>query len=764
MYKLLKNLFLLSCVVLFFGSCRKAAFDEYYGRPENLAPPIYQVLESRGNFTNLLAIIEKSGYKNTLSAAGYWTFFAPNDAAFQKYFTENNTSLDKISAATAFKMVTYCLVFNAFQTNHIADYQAPTGWVVNQGFKRRTAYYDGFYKIAKPQQLAATPGLGDSAVVLSSNRNGVYLFGDNNNKYIPYFYSTFMSARGLSATDYNYFFPNSNYTGFNVVDANVVTKDILAENGVIHEIDKVILPLPSLEQQLANNVEYAQFKRMFENFIVSYIGNPDATRRYNTLTNKPDNVYIKLYSILTAFALNNENYSKITDNDSQTDGYSIFAPTNAALFKYLNDVVLEFYKANPNDQLSNDEINVLLTKIPPGIITDFMNAHLWQSTVWPSKFNSTNNFLGEPARFDPTANVVEKKFCSNGVFYGTNQVQRANIFSTVYSRAYLDPSYSLMTRLINLNLRNTVTNPGIRFTVFMIPDVTLRTMGYDYNTATNQFTITVNGTVTSGNAPRDQLLRMLNLNIIPTQENELNNLAGSGVAESFGGEYIRWNSNMVSSAGSIERNETLTIDPSKTRDYSNGRVYFLTSGGVLNTPTGTIATQIARYSGTTAAPGPYFDFYQYLINSSIYNPNTQEIVGVLNGPNYTFLIPTRAAIQQAIRDGFLPGTVVGVTVTPTYNPTLAADRAKVTRFIQYHIADGISIAADGKKSQTGSALPSLLSNSIGDKLTLSIFNQPGNFTVQDYLGRQAKLVPANSNNLANRALLHQIDNYLRFNF
>src|SRR5690349_417775 len=75
--------------VLVLTNC-KDKFDEYYERPEWLEAPIYQQLESKGNFKHFLGAIEKAGYKNTLSAAGYWTVFAPTDAAFEQYFAHNN--------------------------------------------------------------------------------------------------------------------------------------------------------------------------------------------------------------------------------------------------------------------------------------------------------------------------------------------------------------------------------------------------------------------------------------------------------------------------------------------------------------------------------------------------------------------------------------------------------------------------------------------------------------------------------------------------
>ena len=754
MYKFLKNLSCLLCLVLVFAGCRKKAFDDYYGRPETLQPPIYQVLQSRGNFTNLLAVIDKSGYKTTLNAAGYWTFFAPNDDAFKKYFTDNSTSLDKIDSVTARKIVTYCLVFNAFQTNHLPDYQSARGWVINNAFKRRTAYYDGFYTGAGPD--------GAATVLLSANRNALnngfsFLFGDNNNKYIPYFYSTYMTAKGLTAADYNYFYPNTAYTGFNVANAKVINKDILAENGVVHEIDQVVLPLNSLEQNLAANTQYSVFKGLYDKFMVTYAADVDATRRFNTLNpSKTNKAYIKQYSNLLAFAPGNENYLKLEDNDGQQQGYTMFAPTNAALNQYLTDVILEFYKTVDN--------------LPPNIVADLINAHTWQSVVWPTKFATTSNFLGEPARFDPSTNVVEKKFGSNGVFYGTNIVQKANVFSSVYARSYLDSAYSLSTRLFDLGLKPIVSNPGIKFTLFMLPNSVFRAAGYDYNTTTSNFTVKVNGVTTSGNIPRDQMIRILYNHIVQTPANELNDLSGDGIAESYGGEYLRWHANTVSSSGTVEKNVILNVTGQRT--YSNGKVYFLSTNSILDYATGTLASQIAKNALTTTSP--YYWFNQYLINSTAYNLTTLEINAVQLGGTYTVFIPTEAAMKKAVEDGFLPGTknAAGAWTGFTTNPGSSTDKDLVARFINFHILNGVSIAPDGKKGINGVGFPTLLKNANGDVLNIITFNQPGNLILQDNQARQTTLVapnnasyfPATSNYLGTRTLFHQINSYLRYNY
>src|ERR1700712_1242449 len=83
-----RQILLLSLLVFSIVACRKKALDEYYGRPATLEPPMYQQLQSMGRFTNFLALIDKSGYKATMNASGYWTMFAPNDSAFNNFFKD----------------------------------------------------------------------------------------------------------------------------------------------------------------------------------------------------------------------------------------------------------------------------------------------------------------------------------------------------------------------------------------------------------------------------------------------------------------------------------------------------------------------------------------------------------------------------------------------------------------------------------------------------------------------------------------------------
>ncbi|HEX6430308.1 MAG TPA: fasciclin domain-containing protein, partial [Niastella sp.] len=432
------------CILLLFANCRKKAWDDFYNRPDTLADPIYNQLNNKGNFKNLLALIDKGGYKQVLiTGGGYWTMFAPNDEAFDKYFEDKNIAgVSAIDSLTARAMVQYCLVYNSFEKDRLDDYQATAnnqGWTPSVAFRRATAYYTGFYK---------DTGMNNKPVIaLASNRNNItgsltgnYISGDDNNKFITYFTDDYCKTAGISATDYNYFYPSSTYAGFNVAEAKVVTKDIPAENGVIHEIDRVISPLQSIDEYIRTKPEYSSFKallnRMYTNNMIQFIYNADASRRYQVLTGKNDSVFVKAYSPLLSFSPNNENHLKVEDNDGQINCWTMFIPNNTAVDNYVKKVLCEYYPS--------------LDQMPIDIIADFLNAHMFSTVVWPTKFGVTRNKFAEPARFDPNTDVFDKKILSNGIVYGTTKVEEADVFSTVYSKAYLNPGYTMMTRLLNI--------------------------------------------------------------------------------------------------------------------------------------------------------------------------------------------------------------------------------------------------------------------------------------------------------------------------
>jgi uncharacterized surface protein with fasciclin (FAS1) repeats len=728
-------------VLPFVYSCKKT-FDDYYKRPDSLEAPIYQQLQARGNFTSLLAVIDKAGYKNILGAAGYWTFFAAHDSAFKNFVRDRNISgVEQLDSAECRRIVTYSLVYNAFKKERIGDYQTNNGWQVNAAFKRRTANYTGVY--------TGKDTSGNTIKIISSNRNNngniFYADADNNNKYIPYFVDNYMSAKGITAADYNYFYPNTPYTGFNVVDAVVTEKDIPAENGVIHVVNKVITALPSLDEYIAGKPEYSEFKKLFDRYLVQYVLNATATQKYQNVNGGSDNIYTKVFNASLAFSPNNENFLKLQDNDGQSNTYTMFAPNNTALTAYINNVLLEHYTS--------------LDQVPINIIYDFVNAHLWQTAVWPSKFNTTFNFLGEEARFDPALNVQDKKILSNGIFYGTNKVQEANVFSSVYGKAYLDPQYSMMTSLLNQELKYQISNIRQKYTLFLISNAALNAAGYFADPLVDnnpnfqwRYIPPGGGTNLTGSSALVRLLRVLNLHVVPGVD--ITSLAGSGVAQTYGGEFIRYNNNTVVAAGNVDANNVATS--LQYKEAKNGSVYYLDR--TLNFSELPIARHIEKLGTLTSSEFNYF--WQYLKNSNIYNSSTGDIVNVASGNFYTVFIPNKAAIVAAVNDGLLPGTGTAPNKVPNFAPTNLAEKELVNKFIYFHILNKKTVATDGRES---GSFETLFKKANGDPTSVFVTNQvPGVMTIADMYNRISNVILASSNNLSNRAVIHLISGYLKY--
>lgn len=732
-----KRLVVILMLIVAFSSCRKKEFDAYYGRPESLADPIYQQLKAKGNFSSLLTCIDKSGYKDILGKAGYWTMFAPNDEAFRKFMDERSIGdASAISKEMAEKIVKYALIYNAFKTDHISDYQSIIGWIPNIAFKRRTAYYDGFYK----EHVN-----GKELVIVASNRNNAvassgipyYVNGDNNNKYISYFHRNFMSASTIPEADYSYFYPGSPFSGFNVLAGQVKTADIIAENGVIHEVTQVSLPMPSIDQYLKEKPQYSLFKSLLDKYLVTFVKNSYATKTYQILTGSTEDVHVKVYDAELAFSPNNENYLKNEDNDGQADGYSMFVPTNEVLQNFIDTKILEHYKS--------------LDQLPKYILVDLINAHMWQSTAWPSKFESSINALEEPARFDKNTNVVDKKILSNGLFYGTNKIQEANVFYTVYSKPYLNPEYTLMTRALNQEYKRIINNPALKFTVFMMSDKVLRNLGFDYDIIRSEWRYTSpTGNLVTGNLANYRIQRILYNSIVYTSQDELKNLSGSGYIRSgdrdIPGEYIKWNANTVYAAGNEDLGKVVNII-GNAELANNGRVYY--TDNLLEFSERGVGLKLAALA---AIPGSQFNaFFQYLKNSSLYNAAAGSIKGLNLGTSYTILTPNTSAIQSAIAEGWLPAS---------NNPSSAADKEKVERFILYHILSKNTVAPDGNQDVTSSE--TLLKDDESQVVFVKVNNQKFNLVLTDKNFRSARVINESSNHLADRTMIHLIDNYLKY--
>ncbi|MEJ6979478.1 fasciclin domain-containing protein [Pedobacter sp. P351] len=734
MEKSIRVLLCFLSIIIFVTSCNKKELDEFYGRPANLAPPIYEQLKANG-LTSMLAVIDKAGYKDILGQAGYWTVFAPSDEAFQQFLQERNlSSINDLDKKTATDIVRYNTVYASYLKANMNDLLgAQSG--VQGAFRKQTTYYDFAY----PE---------DDKMIVAANTNSGYSPGSNysrnNNKYLPVFTDDFFNYTAIPESDYSTLF-GVPFSGFNVGDAKVLKSDIVAENGVIHSIDKVLTPVQSIDQYLASNPDYSEFRKLLQ-LSASYSTDNKVQQRYFAISGgATDPVYIKTYNadvlnLPVKVWPNNENTGSAEAGGVQMDMMSIAVPTNDQVTAY-KQYLLANWGGN---------------ELSPEMVMYFVNAHIWDTTVWPSRLSSTVNTFNELPTFS-TGDIREKKVLSNGLFYGINNIWEANVFRTVYSKPFLNKEYGLQTRAMNETAqKGELSNPLIKTALLMISDDQWRAAGFDYNTLFNQWEWTSPaGAFQRGDLAQRRVHRILNMSAFDNSLNQADNLStGSAFLKGFGDvpEYVKYSDGKLQASGNMEDNTFVTITGKEVT--VNGPAYFTT--GMLKYSEKTLGKYIEDLAVGGTSP-VFGTFYNYLKRSSVWTDADKSITGVTAGVPYTVLIPTNTAIQAAVTAGKLPS----LTVT---NWSLT-QQEQVAQFIQYHFLARNTLVSDGDpspekqgKQQTVLTDDNLLPD---PPITyIDVVNNKNSMLFTDKKGNVANLVLPSSNNLANMAAVHAIDNVL----
>jgi uncharacterized surface protein with fasciclin (FAS1) repeats len=731
-YKIFRSLSLLT---LFICGCNKDEIEAIYGRPKDLAPPIYTQLEKRGNFKTLLALVDKAGYKNILNSSGYWTFFAPNDDAFAKYFSENGISgVNSINEQAAADIVRASTLYNAYRKDNISTFESPERILIpGLSFRKKSTYYDfGYDDALKLGKIVAANGLG------------THVLNDNNNKYLPIFTKEFFSTSGVSEEDYKSFYPGTSFIDFNVVDAKVVTADIISENGVAHEIDKVITPMLSLERYLATKQEYAEFKKLLDK-TSSYLPHYNLQARYKALTGKDDSVFVKFYSGAAAFSPGSEHFvGGFSSSDAQSDFYSLLVPTNQALLAYKDKLLADW---------GSDPASGVEKQLSPEMESLLLRSHMYTTALWPSEIATTKNSLAQSSTFT-SANIIDRKMLSNGNFYYIDKVQEANEFRTVFSKPFLNSNHQLQTRGLNRAIRSAISDPEQGWGLFMQSDLQFANSGYAFNELNDQYQYTnpATGATIVSDIAKDRFLRILYSSVFDNSYLKLTNLSGQGFLKGSRGEseepeYIYYKNNEVYGSGNIENGSKVSV--TSVVETANGPVFY-TSGSLLFAEQ-SVGAAIKRLA--IKYPSVYGKFYEYLSKSPLWTSG-DGITGIAGGANYTVLVPTNAAIDAAIAEGKWPAAP---------NPSSPIEAEKLAANLLYHFVEKRTYAPDGDPEKQGVAITAYKDlEQVDPNTSLVIKSQLGAMQITDKFDRKANLIIANQieEQLANRAIIHSIDKVL----
>lgn len=733
--------------ILLFAQCKDDYWDQYYSRPEWLEPPIYEVLKNDGRFNSYLQLVDSTMYERILKEASFYTVFAPTDSAMNDYLKEQGyASIDEISAAEADTIVAYSLVYNVFEFDELTDVLT-NGWDTLSSIKKKTAFYNTIYQEMLPDSTLAW--------VVDATANGSYSVGDNNYKYVPTYLDRIFTKRGLLPTDYEYFYPGIDYNGSNIQGAHIVTKNMMAENGIIHAVDKVNKPLPNLENVLESDARYSKMMAFFDRKDVAgeylykyYTLQDDVTQYFRDIY--PDRnlreVLIKFYEF--PVMLNAERVSN-SEKEAETDGYTIFAPTNDAMDAFYAERIKPYTDNKKNSWTSLD-------KVPNEIMEYFMQAHMTPTQIWPSKYKNAMSYSGE---FFNGAGVFGKSFedenfshiqvASNGLLYGTDKYIKSKYFETVYTQLLMDSSYTIARSVLDDFYEFTLKEELMRcalngynseyYLVFVPKDRAFTNDGYTfvYSDETGNYTWSNANAAVGDITPEDRLKRLIlsgifvrinSADVNSTMQDMLTKGQskvegaegysrcfkeyGWDIWQNYYGDVVRvkvptgaakQGKLQIQSMGGFDATTTGTqFDVAtllKDMEFMNGKVYDMDARLIdycvpsKSYNEGRLGTYVMNACDANKS---VFSEYKKYAEAVLfpYDSDAKAYINpweIDNTATVTVLIPNNDAMKQAVEDGYLPAYEA---VTNTSSPTYEEDVAKAKNFLLWHILQGRVIPND----------------------------------------------------------------------
>lgn len=718
----LKNLFLLVSCLFAFVCCDDEA-DKYYDRPDWLEAPIYQVLEEQGRFTHFLECIDRTDYAKVLKGASLSTVFAPNDEAFAAYLKENSySSVADIPDDKVKELVSYAIVYSKWPMEHLAD-SFEDGQYVTGSFKRKTNCYGGPYRDPEFENnwvVDETSRYGFSYTLINYQVN----LTSQNYKFLPVYSSAYFNSfpEPLQASDYNNFFPNSTYTGRNVQAGTILAEDILAENGIIHEVSMVNVPLENIETQL-KEPEFQKVKSLLdyrspitgEPVFKGYVELPNAlleTFQKRLPHEAIDKIYFKGYTTGLAISPVGENvYNNETGiNETEKSGNTLFVPTNDVLDDFIQKRLLKYYKSI--DLLSTEVLGTLL------------NAHMVNGLVWPSQYagslNSTGEFingLGLQGNDFLNDGILDSRIASNGFIYQIDHVIKSRYFETVYAGIYLNPDYLLLNRaykkFYSVGLMEDLMKSPLngytseRYTMLNFSDKLLTEDGFLYDNINNSFS---NSEMAVGSAD-ERLKRLMRMHIFPGLKNKevdseitdfsqspIANYNGWGFLVNYYGDLIRYKNNQLQAAGNIEDGTLVTVE--KIDDEYNNGYAFNVDRMLQYTPRETAAGEarfeelsLWQYLARARTQNPNVSTFVNYVERCLKNPDTDELDGVKADNYHTVLMVNNTAMNNAITRGYLKPLASLFDANGVVTDIEGV--AQATAFINSHFLQGVVLPDDG---------------------------------------------------------------------
>ncbi len=492
----LKRTCRMSIVVPLLGLTLTGCEDDLLtGTPSWLGESVMGELERRGNFSQTIKLIQSQDedYESVLRKTGSKTVFVADDAAWNVFYNNNPwgvRSIDDLTAAQKKLLFKSNMIDSPYLIEQLGNIPAAsaTSDPVEGSCMRRSSSVGimdsvplvsaASFPVINPIRVDSKTGEQVDHWKRLRGKENAYILQDNSVAPIIHFMPKFMQVNNITADDVSFLTNGEiNTTDSAFINGKVVKEtDVTCQNGYIHVLNGVAVPLDNLANVIANNPNFSIYKRLLDRF--SYPSYDETqTAEFHRQYGGEDSIFVKKYfnshtqngfnqydandggtTILTLLPFDPGHNRYIQPSASgmtfQQDAGVMLVPTDEAMIKYLetegSDLNERYANAGPGATAWDNAPDEVILPLLRNTMLVSLRASI------PSMFGSVNNTAGEPMGVTKS-DIDSVLWACNGVIYQTNKVYVAPEYLSVFYPAVIRAQDDLRMVYTVVNNDNLVT-------------------------------------------------------------------------------------------------------------------------------------------------------------------------------------------------------------------------------------------------------------------------------------------------------------------
>jgi hypothetical protein len=582
------------------------------------------------------------------------TVMAPTDSAFTAYLAENydGKEIEELPVSEISKLIGFHVLYYSFDKDKLTNFRPDEGDGASEEEENINAGL--YYKFRTKSS---------DSITIEKDTSGVDVSVYHLERFLPVFSYRMFQTKQIDPTyNYEYFFPETPWGddyGFNVSNAGVDEYSVIADNGYVYLINKVLRPLETIYNELASDENYSDFLDLYDSYEY-YLLDDDLTLEYGNGTELYQHYHSSpLANIACEWPVTD--YREVSSLAEVS--YSVFAPNNDAMRSFFDD----YWKVGGYDSLgevSQTSIEYLL-----------FNSVYTSSIVFPEEIKEglIENSYGTIIDFDVDAIPAEnRKICVNGALYETEVLTPPAMFGSVTGPAFQYKKYSYFLDMLSTSdLVVTLSSDETRFILL-----------YPSNDLMNRYDITMKDNVLYKGS--QSLSSGVQQNYVYAHVVSLDGTTGSYESLPESGNHVfrtlsptmnlYWYMKDGKITNSVKYNELLYISGITEEDvfselseltfrdgWTNGRCYeydnasnpYVFEGSQNNAIYGSFVPMMLNNRNQSSAV--FYGFIQLLDLADMTNTETQSITAMIE--SCLMFVPTSDAVKTGILNGKVSGIV-----------------------------------------------------------------------------------------------------------